>query len=291
MPITGSVLRSERFVVSVQGGSLDRNIFQVLFNVSDGSVFVSFPYFRHTNGLVSLVTMPADTREPTLQLEVGGRVSSHLVKYSHHPDGVALFSQDGRVLSTIRKQAVPLSSVDGHLFTLHAQGLDSFGVPRPKDSRDRQPNRKRTRLSFRFGHLTPVAIKAVGRLLSLGALEKMIPSGVVQPRMTTVTPEGVLNHAFVCSAPQDTPGQDRFLLLSCEATPALDKGRSASLVFLGGFDSFDVVNDLSRSCQVLAFSYPVENADELRRRLGSIDFERKRGAAEQAEEVREPRAG
>lgn len=272
MPLAGSVLRSERFVVRVEVDSRCWKILQVQFH-ADGSIFVNFPYFQHTTGIVSLATLPASSSPTTeIQLEPGGKISSHLVKYSHHPDGRVLFSQTGRVISLIKKQGVPLADVDGHLFTVHAEGLRRFGEPVPKDDRDRQPNPKRTTLSFRFEGQSPDSVKFVGSLHSAESLGRRVPSGVVKPTMNTLSPEGRIGSTFVCSSPDGTPGQDRFLLLSCEPLPRLDQARESSLVFLGGFDAPAVVNDRSRPTTALAFSYPIPNAAELRQRIGSIDF-------------------
>jgi hypothetical protein len=107
-------------------------------------------------------------------------VASRLVKHSHHPDGSVLFSQDGRVLSRVRKA--------------------------------------RTRLSFKFSDLEPGSLKFVGGLHSLQNLARRIPNGIVEPKMNTIDPSGKVGFAFVCSSPAGTPGDDRVLLLSCEAT-------------------------------------------------------------------------
>lgn len=272
MALSGSVLRSERFVVAVEVGGCRWNVLQVQFSSSDGSILVNFPYFRHTTGIVSLVTVAGGTATPTLELEIGGHVSSHLVKYSHHPDGRAHFSQTGRVYTRIRKHAVPLGDADGHLFTVHAQGLREFGAPRSRDTRDQQPNVKRTVLSFRFEDQNVDAVKVVGHLHSAQSLGQRTGTGVIHPKMQTLAPDGTISSAFVCSAPPGSAGQHRCLLLSCVSTPRLDQGREASLLFLGGFDSPRVANDISVGTTVLAFSYPVVNADELRRRIGSIDL-------------------
>src|SRR5437667_2768383 len=104
--MAGSVFRSERFVISVECGVLRRKVFQCQFAKRDGSLFVNFPYFKHSQGVVSLVGWPGGYASTTLSLEPGGRVSSHLVKYAHHPNGRAHFSQDGRVLTLIKKNAV-----------------------------------------------------------------------------------------------------------------------------------------------------------------------------------------
>lgn len=268
--LSGVVLRSERFVIGVDEDDLHRNVFQVQFSAGDGSVFVHFPYFEHTTGIVCLATL-APGSPATLQLEVGGKVSSHLVKYSHHPDGTALFSQDGRVLSRIRKQCLPLRELNTHLFTIHAKGLRSFAMATAKDDPPRISN-KRTRLSFAFGSETPISLKFVGRLLTVDAFAEMVPSGVVEARMPLRSPDGTTVWAFVCSSPEGSSAHDMILLLSCESLPHLDQDRDSFLLFLGGFDAPEIASDPTKQTTVLAFSYPVLNADELRQRLGSIDF-------------------
>jgi hypothetical protein len=70
----GSVFRSERFVISVECGSLRRKIFQCQFAKRDGSVFVNFPYFRHSEGALARVARVRLASEPLLtvkQLAVG----------------------------------------------------------------------------------------------------------------------------------------------------------------------------------------------------------------------------
>jgi hypothetical protein len=270
--LLGSVFRSERFVIGLEVDSLYWKIFQVVFSSGDGSIFVTFPYFQHTTGIVSLATVPANSPAATLHLQEGGKVSSHLVKYSHHPDGQVLFSQDRRVFSKIRKQGVPLAEVNGHLFTVHAQGFRSFGKRSPKDEGDRTPNPKRTVLTFRFEGQSPESVKFVARLHSRRALAQMVPKGVVHPNILVRSPEGTITPTFVCSSLKGTPGEDRILLLLCEPLPRLDQGRDEFLLFLGGFDAPAVSFDHSKPTSMLAFSYPVPNGDELRQRIGSIDF-------------------
>jgi hypothetical protein len=51
------------------------------------------------------------------------------------------------------------------------------------------------------------------------------------------------------------------------------------LVFVGGFDSRIAMDNLSQAVSFLALSYPAENADDLRGRLGSIDWRGEEGAA------------
>jgi hypothetical protein len=278
-------------VVGVEVGSRRWNIFQVQFSPRDGSIFVNFPYFQHTTGIVSAAALgPGSSGQ--LKLEVGGRIASHLVKYSHHPDGIVHFSQDGRVISAVRKQGVPLAQLDGHFFTVHATGLERFRASGPKDVRDRLPNPRRTSLSFRLTGRRPRSVKFVGRLHLSDSLERMLPDrGVLEPKVMTLSPDGTIRPTFVCSSPAGSRGQDRFLLLSCEPMAGFARGRGSSLLFIGGFDAPAITSDQSKPTTMLAFSYPVRNAEELRRRIGSIDFRGSQpevgGAVEQGDEADE----
>ena len=119
-------IRAERIVCTVRAGQLRVKAFQIVFH-KDGSFFISFPYFRHRTGLLSISSIPANgSRESQVNLEHGGRVTSHLVKYSHHVDGRAHFSQDGRIFTTIKRQSVALDKQDGHIFSLLIQGLSAL---------------------------------------------------------------------------------------------------------------------------------------------------------------------
>ena len=100
---------------------------QITFSKKDGTLYVHFPYYAHSQGIASLVTWIPDNPPPAnLSLIEGGKVTSHLVKYSHHPDGRAHFSQDGKVYTSIKKQSLPINMIDGHVFSVQIQGLSSY---------------------------------------------------------------------------------------------------------------------------------------------------------------------
>jgi hypothetical protein len=111
--------RAECIVIAVKRKGNYSKVFQIVFSKRDGSIYINFPYFKHSKGVVSIATMPAGAKYP---LEVSfiesGKVTSHLVKYSHHPDGMAHFSQDGYVKTQIRKQSIALTELDGHFFKI-----------------------------------------------------------------------------------------------------------------------------------------------------------------------------
>jgi hypothetical protein len=245
---------------------------QIMFQKRDGSMFVNFPYYEHSEGLVSLITwMPENPPPTSLSLEPGGKVASHLVKYSHHPDGRAHFSQDGKVFTAIKKQSVPIKEIQGHVFTVQLQGLASFEQLNPSEY-NLPPTPKRTILNFSFGDKEPESVKIVGRWYSQAVLLSNMKSGVIGPVMTAINPQGKSYSAFLCSAPEGHAGEGRILVITCEGIPKLSKDEETTLTFIGGFDQPTIVNDLSKTTTFLALAYPVENADELTERVGSIDL-------------------
>lgn len=120
-------LSSERFIVCIKVMGKTYKMFQIIFSKNDGSVFINFPYYKHSNGLVSIVTLRSGIKYPTsAELKTGGKITSHLVKYTHHPDGNAHFSQDRKVLTKIKKASVPLKNIHGHFFTIMLQGVRDY---------------------------------------------------------------------------------------------------------------------------------------------------------------------
>jgi hypothetical protein len=194
-----------------------------------------------------------------------------LVKYAHHPSGRAHFSQDGKVLTLIKKNAVPLADLEGHLFTLHVHGLEGFDALDDAELNE-APNVKRTGVRFTLGPDCPGSVKLVGMLYRDTTLERRSADGIVHPVMQLKTPDGTILSGFICSQVLGRPGQERCVLIYCESMPKLDQGRESSMLFVSGFDSAAAMNDVTRAVSFLAFSYPADNVEDLRRRLGSIDF-------------------
>lgn len=257
--------RAKQWVVGAQGDSFRRKVFQVQFQ-KDGSIFINFPYYRLTTGVVSHVAWPASgSASSLLSLESGGKVSSHLVKYSHHPDGRAHFSQTGKVYTHIKKQSVPLTAVEGHLFSLHVSGLDNFEAMTDADINTNTP--RRIHAAFTFEHQAIETVKFVGMLHSLATLRQRAADG--QLATTMDTPQGP---AILCVGPRGYALEDYGLLLWTGLLPRQDQTRETSLLFVGGFDDIAAMNDVNRPVSFLAMSYPSQNPDDLRARLGSIDW-------------------
>jgi hypothetical protein len=91
--------KADRYVIAVRTTSGSRKLFQIVCAL-DGSLYVTFPYYKSGGGQMGEVTLDADRKYPG-SLTVGDdfSVSTHYVKYSHHPSGYAQFSLTGKVQS------------------------------------------------------------------------------------------------------------------------------------------------------------------------------------------------
>lgn len=128
------IARAEKYDIVVSHGDMYYRIAKVVFQRKDGSVIVSIPYFTPAQGLVCKALHPGGNPSVPIRLDQVGFTTSHLVKYNHHPDGKAHFSQTGKVRTKVRKKAQTLDAVDGHLFTMLVSGLDGFEkIAAPQD--------------------------------------------------------------------------------------------------------------------------------------------------------------
>lgn len=269
--LSSASLRTDRCVFTVEVNSKQYKILQIMFG-KDGSLYVNFPYFKHKEGLTSLVRVPANITYPTdVELNPGGKATTHLVKYSHHPDGRAHFSQDGRVLSTVRKQSVPLTEADEHLFTIKLQGLDEFETVKPTETKNRSTKRKTVNL--RFHNIQPEAFKILGWWSSRANLVGRIKLSAKSFIYECMSRDGKHRSFGVLLAnPYKIHNAEFFLMLNFVPIPKFDNQRNASLNFLGGFDRPEIVDDVSKETTFLSFTYPVTDIEKLARQIGTIDF-------------------
>ena len=262
-------LAAERYIVTVQAGNEAFKIFQILFNKKDGSLHLSFPYFIHKEGILSELSYPANTSSADLSFLPAGKVTTHRVKYSHHVSGEALFSQDGKIYSKIRKKSVSLRSQTGHIFTVLISGIQNF--EQASQPKDQISSNSRSVLTFEFKE-TPNAVKFVGMWYSTRLLRKN--SGGIRndkPKATLLSPDGNLREGLLLVNPYLDDGERFALVLYCELDPSKDT-KETFLTFMGGFDSPEIVHDHSKETKVLSLMYPAVDAENLAKRIGSIDY-------------------
>jgi hypothetical protein len=94
--VTIDRVQSSTIVLQAVAATIRRNIFQIMF-LRDGSLIVNFPYGRHSKGLLSICNIPAGQATAQISLVQQGKCTSHKIKYTHHRDGRAHFSQDGKI--------------------------------------------------------------------------------------------------------------------------------------------------------------------------------------------------
>jgi hypothetical protein len=259
--------RSKSIVLTIKADGSRHKIIHVMFG-RDGTLYVSFPYFKHPTGILAVATMRHGVSTSDINLAGAGKVSSHLVKYSHHPDGRAHFSQDGKVKTEIKKQSVSLKSQQGHIFTVLVQGLSSFDLAQDNET---GTSPKRTTLTFDVPDANPRAFRIVGRWYYVEDLHADPRPPTVGPIVVTKRSDGKMQPAFIIANPH--PGTQHVLLLTCEPEKAISNDPNV-LAFYGGFDPPSVVFDSAQPTSFLAFIYPAHDFQPLKASIGSIDFTR-----------------
>jgi hypothetical protein len=262
-----NAFRSRQVVVTINADQHRHKIFQILFG-KDGSLYVTFPYFAHTMGILAEVTVTGPPGSSSnVDLADKGRVASHLAKYSHHPDGKAHFSQDGKIRTEIRRQSVDLDDQQGHIFTILIQGLRAFTPV--ASTKENKTSARRTTLTFDVLDRFPKAFRIVGRWYWLEDLHFEPRPPVTGPVVQVADPDGDARNAFIVASPDE--GTKHVLLLTCTPQDAISAQQNV-LMFYGGFDPPARTLNSSKPTRFLAFLYPADDFEELKRRLASIDF-------------------
>jgi hypothetical protein len=267
--ISGLVyLSTERYIVTVHIAQDTHKVFQICFNKKDGSLQLNFPYFAHKEGILSEIKIPGGAIFPTdLSLLPGGKATKHQVHYSHHVDGDSHFAENKKIYTKIRKKSVPLKSQSGHIFTVQIWGIPSFEKVTEKD---KIPKNNRTTLTFEFNE-GPSTLKFIGMWYSTRVLRKRHSGPLGHgPKFPFMSPDGIIREGFALVNPFLDDGERFALVLYCEIIPNQDK--KEALMFLGGFDPPEIVNDHSRDTTMLSFMYPAEDIDNLIKQIGSVDF-------------------
>jgi hypothetical protein len=249
-------------IVAVSEGQLHR-IAKVVFQNRDGSILVMFPSFAHNEGLVGELSMKARARTASYGLANHGKVTGHLVKYSHHPDGRVHFSQDGRVRTEIKRQSVPLDRQHSHMFTIQVEGLKSFAPPRVND---------KTPALVLNTEGNPKAMKILGRWYPLNRLSTFDATQPLPAVIPIAFPDGRQSMGWLVAPPLGSRYSQFGLFLVPEEMATLSTADDSCLIFLGGFDPSDIALDHSKETSFLVLKYPCSNPAELRASVGSIDF-------------------
>lgn len=259
---------ADRVVIGVRNSNIHKKIFQINFKSKDGSLFISAPYANLGVGRVGVVEIPCGDPESFLFGD-SAPVTSHAVKYSHHPDGQAHFSQDGKVFTRIRKKAVPLTAASGHLFTVMVQGLHLFEDLTQRDIAT--PKRGIVSMPVRDGPIE--ALKFVGHLYSSSHFaSRLLRPNMESPLMPFIKPNGQRIVGVVLATKVKESNQQYLLVVTVEEIGTIATHADINVCLMGGFDHPNIVFDHSRPMSFLMMMYPeVRDVKELIRSVGSID--------------------
>ena len=260
---------SENFIVSAKKDGIAYKIFRIRFHYNkkgQASTIVSLPYFEKSQGLLSRATFPANTRKvDKLSLKIGGKTTSHIVKFSHWIDGNTHFSQDGKILTSIRNLSNPLTISIGHIFTVQTQGLAGFKLK--EDAKKK--NTKEIDLDVTLEDEIK-SIKFTGWWYDSNVVHDS-GNHYGNPYIFKKA-DGAKEIAFALQAPKDSPMSDKILFLSISPMPLLTKEKGSHLLFIGGFDTKEIFNDITKDFHFLAALYPARNYKKLLKEIGTIDL-------------------
>jgi len=265
------VIAAERATITVGTDAVHFQVCQITFG-KDGSIFVQCPYFPGRNGILSSPPQDPDATGPiTYDLRARGKLTSHLVKLSHHPDGNVHFSQDGKILTAVRRKTFPLSTMIGHVFQLHIYHPTGFEELKATKS-------GRAYLPFVFRPELPPAITLFAEWRRRRAIEANTdpPDGTAGPvtEITSRTSRATFT-VFFLAQPAGFPLRDHVLLVGAETTQPLENLKGPTMVLMGGFDPHEVTEPGQKvqHTGLLAWLYPCVPNEDMLRRIGSVDVD------------------
>lgn len=263
---------AKKAVITIGAYDREYQLVQIVFGKKDGSIYVSTPYLGARDGIVSDVRLASGAKPPyTMSLMDHGRVTSHLVKFAHHPDGSAHFSQTGKVRTDIKRTSFPLSSI-GHVFQSHIYwpiGYDAL------DPAAREKDRVYLRTKVQGPTPAAVLVHAEWRR-KRDVIANIHPPGGTSGPITKVQSRrtGDEYTVFFLGQPSGFPLRDHVLMVSCVETTGLANIEDPALIAIAGWDPHEVpsVGMETEHTGVLVAMYPITNADELRAKIGTIDL-------------------
>ena len=253
---------SNRVRINIKTQNYNKKLFQIRFWPSKKGfqIFVE-PYILESQGLLSHVTHSVGST--TADLLPGGAKTSHIVKYSHTIDGLAHFSDSGKIYGRIRKASKPLTDkACGQLFTVMCCNLDKFqeiNIVKPNKGQDvnlepsdKDVENKMIRLTAFWYH---------------SSIVKQSKPGMYRPKLVWAIDEKPRD-VFIVSPNTDDPYLHQcMLMLSYELIDMPPNPSPFSMMC--GFDTRESIG--SKDYEFLTMVYPAPKNKEVRR-LKSIDF-------------------
>lgn len=244
-PTHPSFLHSERFVVLFGTPGNYRRLFSVQYErTSEGlGFYVHLPYFAHSEGVLGRVEIPAGNGPITIDFGGTSTTTSKKLKYTHHADGEAHFSQDGQVFTTVRAQTPPLNAYEGHLFTVNFWGVEGFQMAKPKDLKP--PDAKVAPVEFtpQDPHLPPreqmgriIATRYTVPVTGMEVSSAVATKGPIQKPVEFLRWDGERDHGIPIFPPE-MQINDFHISLRYEPMERTPQDRNSALSLIGGFNA------------------------------------------------------
>ena len=182
-----------------------------------------------------------------------------------------IFLRTQKIRTELIKKSIPLSKQDGHVFTLHVQGLSRFEQVQP-DKDDQKPTENRTVLNFKFTDKAHSAYKIVGMWHEVVGFLKRSRASNFGPIVNVQDRFGVKTRGFLIGTLVGKPLDNYALLITCQPYQSFDENLDFHFLLIGGFDSpQSPLNPYAKS-EFLCIQYPISNFDKLASLLGSMDL-------------------
>ncbi|HEY7030642.1 MAG TPA: hypothetical protein VH482_04900, partial [Thermomicrobiales bacterium] len=217
-----------------------------------------------------------------IHLEEQGTTTRQRVKYTHHGDGEAHFSQTGKVFTRIRVRTRPLAEYEGHLFTLTFNNLAALA------SEDARSKPKSGRISAQIDWArewvpqNEIGGTVVGFWTRLERFatrpDAAFPEGHSGPVRWAW--KGQEYRGVVLRPPATLRSATHGMAIGFRPHYAEKRADRSRLFFVGGFNDIGEPTDPDAALNFLALLYADHdtNFNELERRLGSIDLDRQPSA-------------
>lgn len=248
------ILTAERFVLNIEYSNLRRKIFTLFFG-KDNSLYIDFPYYKHKRGLIKVATLPKfKMKQFKIPLSNDAFLIDHPPKFTYHPDGRAHFSKDSKLLTIVKKNTIPMRTVNGHLGTIISNDIDGFEIDKKSIG-----TIKRSILNFRLNSkpksfriiLSKFQKDCVGRI---GNIDHAKPFGKLTNNTNAVY--------FVITNNKYKDSSNTYcVILVCEIDSY--NSQEKDFMFYGGFDHQTVVNDPSKETTMLFYLAPFEDKEKI----------------------------
>lgn len=204
-------------------------LFKIIFDKKDGSIYVPFPYLTTKRGLLAEVD-PAASADPKVLDLKAGIVVDYDVKFAHHASGVVHFSKSGKHDLFPRRKSYPLKDAIGRLFEFHFYWLAGFAMLSSKE----EVSDAQITLQFET-HPTSLCVAVEWRRKQSVLDNTETPSTRIGPRAEVIRrSDGARLRFLLLGQPRGYPLQDHLIFISVSEIAAAQGADKPTAIFFGG---------------------------------------------------------